>query len=608
MIKEIFYNIAHARYKMQVTIPGTDFVKGQEIPEGGLALYLQGIFSFLIWGAIILAMLMIVVGGFYYLTSAGNASRSGEGKDRIKWAIYGLILALSSYVILNFINPDLVRPKLPGIEDKYKIKPEDKIDLLRQAGIPRAGDKDGRITEGGVCYNDDDCSYSLKCKDDAEKFKYYCSKTKKEHNEISRTYYGTLGKTKCQEECSTSCTETKAKTCQKVTQEEAGGLVLAYDPGCDTTKKPEEKQCYDEELTCNYFEGICMLPRTSGYPCMRPSDCISKICDNKICVASETPEEAEEGGESAKEGVGSVKFVSSPVQKLFDEEEFITRKNELYSLFIVPFYWLPSSEIKSRDYDTKLVSQCEKIGVPDPPGIGNQPTFKFKAINQHEINQFIGWIESGYQFYKGTDSVEPIKCSVSYGYSDFKNREEKFCQPPNRKTEPANNQLNSEQENENCCALGYKCARPPIHSRELCSVLNGSDTPPNQYTANLSYSACNKAHKESRNEQEVDFKIGLEKRFLDNAETEDDYIICCSRIIPPSRIQLRYPEHKECYKRANGLPAFGIKLENNETCNNFCEEGESGRYIDGECCVCEAAPFDIFEVPSIPAELLNTQQ
>jgi len=59
----------------------------------------------------ILAVIMIIIGGFQYLTSIGNSSRMSDAKDRITQAILGLVLALLSYLILYVLNPDLVSLK-----------------------------------------------------------------------------------------------------------------------------------------------------------------------------------------------------------------------------------------------------------------------------------------------------------------------------------------------------------------------------------------------------------------------------------------------------------------------------------------------------------------
>lgn len=56
----------------------------------------------------VLAMLMIVIGGLEYMTSELISSKE-HGKERIMNAIFGLLLALGSYALLNTINPDLLK-------------------------------------------------------------------------------------------------------------------------------------------------------------------------------------------------------------------------------------------------------------------------------------------------------------------------------------------------------------------------------------------------------------------------------------------------------------------------------------------------------------------
>lgn len=70
--------------------------------------YIVGIYKWLLLIAGIVATIMIILGGFTYLTSGGNATRAGEGKERIGSAIFGLILLLGSYMLLYLINPGLV--------------------------------------------------------------------------------------------------------------------------------------------------------------------------------------------------------------------------------------------------------------------------------------------------------------------------------------------------------------------------------------------------------------------------------------------------------------------------------------------------------------------
>lgn len=68
--------------------------------------FLKSLFTFLIVIAGLLAFIMIVRGGITYLTS-DSFGQKGNGKEYIQNAIFGLVLALGAWVILNTINPDL---------------------------------------------------------------------------------------------------------------------------------------------------------------------------------------------------------------------------------------------------------------------------------------------------------------------------------------------------------------------------------------------------------------------------------------------------------------------------------------------------------------------
>lgn len=57
----------------------------------------------------LLALGVIIYGGVLYIVSAGFPSRQGDAKEWIKAAIYGLALLLGAYLILNTINPAILR-------------------------------------------------------------------------------------------------------------------------------------------------------------------------------------------------------------------------------------------------------------------------------------------------------------------------------------------------------------------------------------------------------------------------------------------------------------------------------------------------------------------
>lgn len=74
--------------------------------------YIISIYNLFIGVVGILAVIMIMLGGFKWLLAAGNAQKIGGAKTTIISAIIGMVLALGSYSILNFINPDIWKLRL----------------------------------------------------------------------------------------------------------------------------------------------------------------------------------------------------------------------------------------------------------------------------------------------------------------------------------------------------------------------------------------------------------------------------------------------------------------------------------------------------------------
>jgi len=66
------------------------------------------ILSFIFAGAGLLAFGAIVYGAVQYTFAAGNSSLQSDAKDRIWQALVGLLLLVSSFLILKTINPQLV--------------------------------------------------------------------------------------------------------------------------------------------------------------------------------------------------------------------------------------------------------------------------------------------------------------------------------------------------------------------------------------------------------------------------------------------------------------------------------------------------------------------
>ena len=81
---------------------------GQSCTIDWISQYIKAIYTYGVGVAVILAVVMIMVGGFLWLTSGGSPDRVGKAKDSITAALSGLLLALFSFIILQAVNPALV--------------------------------------------------------------------------------------------------------------------------------------------------------------------------------------------------------------------------------------------------------------------------------------------------------------------------------------------------------------------------------------------------------------------------------------------------------------------------------------------------------------------
>jgi len=108
-----------AAFKPQVSI-GTDIVAGTSYtPDGStsmIAKYIRAIYKYAIGIVGILAAVVLMIGGVMWIVAGGNATAIGEAKSWIGASLTGLVLALSSYLILATINPALVDLKTTGIK------------------------------------------------------------------------------------------------------------------------------------------------------------------------------------------------------------------------------------------------------------------------------------------------------------------------------------------------------------------------------------------------------------------------------------------------------------------------------------------------------------
>ena len=84
---------------------------GNSVNTNDLTLYLNNMFKLGIAIAVALAVVMIIIGGVEYM-STDVVGKKEDGQGRINAALLGLVVALGSYMLLNTLDPDLLKANL----------------------------------------------------------------------------------------------------------------------------------------------------------------------------------------------------------------------------------------------------------------------------------------------------------------------------------------------------------------------------------------------------------------------------------------------------------------------------------------------------------------
>jgi hypothetical protein len=110
-------NICSAQLELEVEYPAIfGFSPGESIPS--FAIYA---FVFLISIGAVLVMVVLVTAGIEFILAGGEPGKINEAKNRIKSAFLGMIVLLSSWVILYTINNVLVNPVIVTPECEFGI-------------------------------------------------------------------------------------------------------------------------------------------------------------------------------------------------------------------------------------------------------------------------------------------------------------------------------------------------------------------------------------------------------------------------------------------------------------------------------------------------------
>ncbi len=100
--------------------------KFDRISTDNFGSYVNTLISVVVGLAAVMAVVMIVLGGIQWM-STDSISGHSEGKDRIQNALFGLILLLGAYAILNTINPDLVNLNISISKATIEVSADEKL-------------------------------------------------------------------------------------------------------------------------------------------------------------------------------------------------------------------------------------------------------------------------------------------------------------------------------------------------------------------------------------------------------------------------------------------------------------------------------------------------
>lgn len=109
-----FSTLAQTCTRLQLIYP--EFAGIKLCLETDLNKLVAWIYYFILGIAGLAAFIMIIYGGFLYITSVGNPSKISEAKGVLEGAALGVALIFTSYLILKVINPELIILNLPQLQ------------------------------------------------------------------------------------------------------------------------------------------------------------------------------------------------------------------------------------------------------------------------------------------------------------------------------------------------------------------------------------------------------------------------------------------------------------------------------------------------------------
>jgi len=138
-----------------------------------LAKYIQAFYDYGMAAAGILAAIVLMAGGVLWLTSGGDSGKVGQAKELIIGSVVGTIILFSAWIILNTVNPELLKFKsIETMALSTAYLGENCCEIGNQAIM--TSNKEC-TAQNGKYYADNDMSNFIAYNGSCEEFKIYCN-------------------------------------------------------------------------------------------------------------------------------------------------------------------------------------------------------------------------------------------------------------------------------------------------------------------------------------------------------------------------------------------------------------------------------------------------
>ncbi len=146
---------------LQVSIPGmklTDIQTsaGSKIDIPWIGQYISAVYKYATGVGVVIAALMMIIGGFQYTVAGGDSAKVSAAKERVTNGTVGLVILLGAFVLLSSVDPSLTVFKPVPI----KIPEQKKFSSVDFATPTKETKK-----EGEKCEDVAECQEGLKCEE-----------------------------------------------------------------------------------------------------------------------------------------------------------------------------------------------------------------------------------------------------------------------------------------------------------------------------------------------------------------------------------------------------------------------------------------------------------